>query len=293
MTIQAGIEQDVAYDSEGVRCAATLYLPAERSTTLPGVVLGHGLASVRTMSLPEWGRAFAAVGIGALAIDYRFLGDSGGEPRQRVDPFAQREDFRNALAFLAAHPAIDAGRLGLWGTSFAGGHVLHIAAFDRRVRAVVAQVPALGVWRYMRDEDREPLLEQLLADRVAGSTATLPITAPAGVRSVLGAEDLDWHRRTEAEHPTFHNEITLPSLAAVLEYDPAPYIESIAPTPLLMIVADRDRTTPPGVALDAFRRAGDPKSLLRLDATHYDPYDEPDVRRIAIEAACDFFRTRL
>jgi fermentation-respiration switch protein FrsA (DUF1100 family) len=294
-------EQAVAYHSEGVRCAATLYLPTEAATALPGVVLGHGLASVRTMSLPAWGRAFAAAGIAALAIDYRFLGESDGEPRQQVDPYAQREDFRNALSFLAAHPAIDAKRLGLWGTSFAGGHVLHVAAFDRRVKAVVAQVPALGVWRYLRaglsSHQRESLLADLVADRRARTPGAaperIPITAPDGQRSVLGSTDLAWHRHMEAEHPTFHNEITLPSLAAVIEYDPAPYIESIAPTPLLMIVAERDRTTPPEVAYEAFARAGEQETLLRLDATHYDLYDDPNIRRSAIDAARDFFRVQL
>jgi uncharacterized protein len=290
-------EQAVAYDSNGVRCAATLYLPSAGATGLPGVVLGHGLASVRTMSLPAWGRAFAAAGIAALAIDYRFLGESGGEPRQQVDPYAQREDFRNALSFLAAHPAVDAQRLGLWGTSFAGGHVLHVAAFDRRVKAVVAQVPALGVWRYLSTAQRESLLAELVADRAARTPGAAPeriaIAAPDGQRSVLGSTDLEWHRRMEAEHSTFHNEITLPSLAAVIEYDPAPYLESIAPTPLLMIVADRDRTTPPEVALEAFARAGEPKTLLRVDGTHYDLYDDPEIRRTAIDAAREFFRAQL
>jgi cephalosporin-C deacetylase-like acetyl esterase len=36
---------------------------------------------------------------------------------------------------------IDPERIGIWGTSFAGGHVLVVAATDRRVRAIVSQVP--------------------------------------------------------------------------------------------------------------------------------------------------------
>lgn len=34
----------------------------------------------------------------------------------------------------------------VWGTSYAGAHVLVVAATDRRVRAVVAQVPLTAGW---------------------------------------------------------------------------------------------------------------------------------------------------
>ncbi|MFQ6398699.1 hypothetical protein ACLMAJ_35335 [Nocardia sp. KC 131] len=42
---------------------------------------------------------------------------------------------------------MDASRIGLWGTSFAGAHVLQIAAADRRVRCVVSQVPMVSGFR--------------------------------------------------------------------------------------------------------------------------------------------------
>jgi len=35
-------------------------------------------------------------------------------------------------------------RIGIWGSSYSGAHVLVVAAIDRRVKAVVSQVPAFG-----------------------------------------------------------------------------------------------------------------------------------------------------
>ena len=35
-------------------------------------------------------------------------------------------------------------RIGVWGTSYAGGHVLVLGATDRRIRAVVSQVPTIS-----------------------------------------------------------------------------------------------------------------------------------------------------
>jgi cephalosporin-C deacetylase-like acetyl esterase len=80
-----------------------------------------------------------------LLFDYRHFGASGGEPRQRVSPHDQIEDYRIALTCLSLLPEVDADRLGVWGTSFSGGHVLHVGAYDPRVKVVVSQVGAMDV----------------------------------------------------------------------------------------------------------------------------------------------------
>ena len=43
--------------------------------------------------------------------------------------------------FAATLPGVDPGRLALWGFSLSGGHVLRVAATDRRVAAAIAQTP--------------------------------------------------------------------------------------------------------------------------------------------------------
>jgi hypothetical protein len=75
---------------------------------------------------------------------------------------------RNAITWLSEQPGIDPQRIALWGTSFAGGHVLRVASHDPRVAAAVAQVPAVGLWRYLRlagAEVRQEFLATALADR--------------------------------------------------------------------------------------------------------------------------------
>lgn len=287
---------EVWFDSEGVRCAGTLYRP-NVDRPVPAIVLSHGFASVRTMHLPDFAAAFTAAGFAVLTVDYRYLGDSGGEPRQQVLPHAQRDDLRNALTFLGEQPGVDADRLGLWGTSFAGGHALHIAAFDRRVRAVVSQVPGVGTWHYLTAElpaaDRDTLLRTVLAARLehaaTGTEPKIPITAPAGTDSVLGPDDHAWHVAAERAHATFRNEITLRSLDDIVGDDPAAFVASIAPTPLLMIVGAHDTTTPPRFARAVFERAGEPKRLVEFDGDHYDVYDDPTIHTTVATAAADFF----
>jgi uncharacterized protein len=56
----------------------------------------------------------------------------------------KNRDIHNVIDYLIAAPMVDPARLGLWGSSFGGGHVLYVAGTDARVKAVVSQVPGMG-----------------------------------------------------------------------------------------------------------------------------------------------------
>jgi hypothetical protein len=106
--------------------------------------------------------------------------------------------------------------------------------------------------------------------------------------AVLGPAGLDWHRRNEREHEEFRNWIAAHSLDRIVAYDPVAFAEDIAATPLLMILADADTTSPPGVAGQVYDGAGEPKQLVELSAGHYDVYDNPAARQVCIEATIKF-----
>ncbi len=129
MTIE---KRDVMFKSGETFAAAWLFLPdqARSGSRVPAVAMAHGFGAVKEMYLEPFARRFAAAGIAALVFDYRGFGASSGEPRQRVSPRDQMEDYRNALTWLSLQPEIDADRLGVWGTSFSGAHVIQVAAHD-------------------------------------------------------------------------------------------------------------------------------------------------------------------
>jgi len=79
-----------------------------------------------------------------LVHDHRNFGASDGAIRHDIDPWCQIADWRRAISFLESKPNVDPGRMGIWGTSYAGGHVLVLGATDRRIRAVVSQVPTIS-----------------------------------------------------------------------------------------------------------------------------------------------------
>jgi dienelactone hydrolase len=127
------VRQDVTFAGE---IAAWLWHP-EGATG--AVVLGHGLSAVRDQRLPAYAERFAAAGLAALVFDYRHFGASAGEPRQLLDINRQLEDWRSAFAYARGLEGIT--KVGLFGSSFGGGHVLSIAAEEPAVAAVVAQCP--------------------------------------------------------------------------------------------------------------------------------------------------------
>jgi len=144
--------QSVKFKSGGIACAGDLYLPPgfTQSRNYPGLVIGHGTAQTKK-SLIDQGEFFSRAGYLVLAIDYRSFGESEGEPRGQLFPLVQVEDFRNGVSFLRRTPGVDRERIGIWGTSNSGGTVIYAAAVDRRIKAVVAQVPFVDVLNTMLD----------------------------------------------------------------------------------------------------------------------------------------------
>ncbi len=131
---------DIQFDSNGVKCSAYLYRPTTEAAT-PMIVMAHGLGGTRRMRLTAFADRFVAEGYACLVFDYRYFGDSEGQPRQLLDIKSQLEDWKAAIAYARSLSNIDKNKIILWGSSFSGGHVLATAAQDANICAVVSQCP--------------------------------------------------------------------------------------------------------------------------------------------------------
>ena len=106
--------------------------------------MAHSYAGVKEHGIERFARAFAEAGFVVLVHDHRNFGASDGAERGDVDPWQQIADWRRAISFLESQPEVDAAQIGLWGTSYAGGHAIVLAATDRRLRAAVAQISTIS-----------------------------------------------------------------------------------------------------------------------------------------------------
>ncbi len=179
---------------------------------------------------------------------------------------------RAAISFARNLSFVDPDRIGLWGTSYSGGHALTVSALDRRVKCVVSQVPLVSGQRtfdaWVPEKSRPRFLERLAADRDARARGEPPGVTPAALPDTETAE---WAEAVDKDG-LYANEITVRSLDLLRGYEPMAFISRIAPTPLLMIVADQDTQTPVDWQREAFELAGEPKKLVTLSGRHYDPY---------------------
>ncbi len=259
-----------------------LYLPERSRGRVPGVVMAHGFTAVKEMYLDRYAEVFAAAGLGVLVFDHRNFGASDGEPRGEIDPWAQIRDYRHAISFARTLPELDPQRVGIWGTSYSGGHVLVVGALDRRVRCVVSQVPAISGYQASLRRIPAHQVPRLLAafvddreQRFRGAPPTMRPVLPRepGAPAVFGGEDAIAFFRTAAERaPSWRDEITLRSVEMAREYEPAVYISRISPTPLLMIAVTDDNLTGTDLTLEAYERALQPKHLVLIPGGHFVPY---------------------
>jgi dienelactone hydrolase len=150
--------------SEGTRMSAEVFAPeGPEGKRLPTIIMSHGWGGTAEHLRPT-AIAFAKAGYLVIAFDYRGWGKSDSrlilagtksrdkdgklvaevkEVREVVDPIDQTTDIMNAIHWAAGDKQCDPERIGLWGSSYSGGHVVYVAARDPRVKAFVSQVGAM------------------------------------------------------------------------------------------------------------------------------------------------------
>jgi uncharacterized protein len=291
---------DVEFPVEGdVTLRGWLFVP-DGAGPHPAISMAHGFAGVKEHGLDRFARLFADAGFVVLVHDHRGFGASDGSPRFDVDPWVQINDWRRAISFLEDHPAVDSDRIGVWGTSYAGGHAIVLGATDRRLRAVVAQVPTIsGYQQSLRrvPPDQVPALEAAFIDderrRYRGEPPATQavVSADPAVPAAYRSPDAVAFYNQPVPEGVWENTVTLRSTRAARMYEPGQWISRVSPTPLLLIVGLHDSITIADLALAAYERALQPKKLVTIDGDHFDPYLGRFAQ--ASSAACDWFTEHL
>jgi hypothetical protein len=301
-----GSRRDVEFAGwDGTLLRGWWYAP-ETSAPAPAVAMAHGFSAVKEMALDRYAEVFHEAGMGVLAYDNRNLGASDGEPRQEIDPWGQVRDYRCAIAWLAEQPDVDAGRIGIWGSSFSGGEVILLAACDERVRAAAANVPFAGLPGVDYGDSREryeAIRAWVLGEPGEGERPPDEVLGPVAVVEEEGCElpaylpqeeSREWFLRVGRQPgSTWRNRVTLRNaFAGDPPFDPGACIAHVAPTPLLLVVATEDRLADTEIALTAFERAGEPKQIEMISGHHFTPYAGAGFAQ-ASGAARDFFAKHL
>jgi uncharacterized protein len=298
--------EDIEFTAHGATLRGWFYPAEGAGGPSPCVVVQHGFSGVKEMWLDRIAEVFQSAGLAALVYDHPGFGASDaldGTPRLEVDPWQQVRCIQDAITYAQSRPEVDDDRIGLWGSSYGGGHALVVAATDRRVKAVVSQVPFVSGSQHFKEMvriDHWAGLDAAFAGerqaRLAGAEATmLPVVAtdPTAGAALPTPDAYEWCVGTADERaPSWENKISLLSMEYLRAYEPGAWVSLIAPTPLLMVVAPLDRLANGQLASAAFERALEPKKLALIPGGHFDPYAGPSFEP-ASQAARDWFTEHL
>jgi uncharacterized protein len=272
---------DIEFDAEGATLRGWLYR-LQAAGTAPVVVMAHGYNCLKEFYLDRYAAAIAAAGHAVLAYDHRNFGDSDGEPRQELDPWVQVRDYRNAITFAQTLEGIDPDRIGVWGSSYAGGHVLVVAAIDRRVGCVVSQVPTIsGYQQGLRRvaPDAVAALDAMFNDDLRAEARGEPprmqaiVSADRKTPAAYRGEDaIAFYLQPVSDEAHWENSVTLRSSRWARMYEPGAWVSRIGPKPLLMVLGTHDPLTLTDLGLEAYERAHEPKKLVMIPGEHFDPY---------------------
>jgi dipeptidyl aminopeptidase/acylaminoacyl peptidase len=289
------------FESRDVTCAGWLYRPVDAEEP-PIVVMAHGFGGERTWRLPAFAERFASVGLAVFLFDYRTFGASAGEPRNLIDPFGHRADWLAAIEHVRSMPDVDVDRLGLWGTSFSGGHVVEAAARVDDVSAVVAQVPFVDGPRTALNLVRQGGIEYLKTGLVAGLrdlgrtlTRRRPYYVPlvgapdefavlntpdalSGVEALI-PDDEDWDNRCPAR-------IAL----TIMAYRPLSRASEVD-APVFVAQATED-TIIPASTTDCLVRELDDVERVRYPVGHFDAY-RGEAFEVLVERETEFLERHL
>jgi len=276
--------------SEGVRLTAELYSPKSAAgKQLPTIIMSHGwggtAALLRTVAMD-----FAHAGYFVIAFDYRGWGASDSrviltapepakkegnkftaevmEIREVVDPLEQTQDIFNVIHWAIGEPQVDKNRIGLWGSSYSGGHVVYVAAHDPRVKCIVSQVGAM---------DSRP-------------TAQLASAGSAEDQYKLAYEEATKRARGEIGYPAPRARVIgnlqgAPIREKLLRYSPVDDAAMIKNCAMMFVVAEKEELFDNAKhAKVVFDRAREPKKYVVIQGiTHYGVYTTARVEATKLE----------
>ena len=292
------MKRAVEFYSEGFKLYGDVYTPEDLA---PGekraaVLLCHGYTGVKNLYLPDNAKSLNQAGYVAIAFDYKGWGDSEGS-RNRLAPYSRVMDVQAAMTFLGLQPEVDAGRIGLYGTSYGGATVAWVGAVDQRAKCIVSIVGIGhgGRWmsRVRRVDEWYDLLERSQADREKRATTGKSELVERREILLPDRQSAELAEAARRNNPAAVDTIPLEYVDDTVGFNPEWIVDKISPRPILFITTDNDRLVLPEESEQLYAHAKEPKKLVVLKGYgHYEVYEEPAFSEV-MAAALDWYQQYL
>ena len=275
-------ELEAAIGTAAGLLSGTLFLPStdamtQRGARHPSIVIVHGSGAVDRFgadgTLHPIISHFTASGYAVLSYDKPGVGDSAGDWLRQTFEDRAAETVA-ATRFLAAHPAVDSTRIGLWGISQGGwvGPLAAVLAPDEISFLIVVSASAMSPCAQFEHQLRTEMTRdgfddgQIAAALALSARRTAALSAGVPGAEILAAESEalraePWYRycRAEADELEF--------VRPIWQFDLSPSLRSLR-CPLLAIWGADDIHMPAQVCAAGFAAdlatAGHPDFRLQV-----------------------------
>ena len=296
-----GSKKDVKFPVRGTNISAWLFMPENRSGPVPCIVMGHGLGGTKDCGLDKYAARFQRAGFAVLAFDYRFFGESGGEPRQLVRIPYQLEDWAGAIEYARSLAEVDPGKVALWGSSLSGGHVIVMASRDHEVACVAAQCPGLdgratAKWAFERQGTWHVLHQVVHGQRdlvrswLRLSPHKVPLVGKPGTVALMATPDA-YETFGRIAPKDFINNACARIIIRGDKYRPVNHARNVR-CPVLLQICDHDNVTPPSAVQQTTDQLGQYAEVKHYPIGHFDIYLDANFEQ-AMTDQVEFFRKHL
>ncbi|OKL62097.1 hypothetical protein UA08_02971 [Talaromyces atroroseus] len=243
----------------------------------PAVIVNGAFNSPKEIfvaSVAEW---FGKNGVTALVYDARTLGQSDGLPRNDLDPQKIAEDNHDAVTFLQDGGWVDPDRIAIWGFFYSSGIALEAAAFDKRVKAVIAQ-GLMPDW-CLNPEDEPAIVARAVADRAnqlrGNPPEYIPLLNDKGEHLMYFKYLADmtpeqkhhlpaWVHGAKKTAPTFNDWMTIQSFYRHAKWKPMNLFAAVSPTPVMILTPEDDEIVPPAFQRSIFDSLQSPRKKYEI-----------------------------
>ncbi|KAJ8514921.1 hypothetical protein ONZ45_g7611 [Pleurotus djamor] len=264
----------------GIALDTWLYTPAG-SGPFPLVIAGHGMTVIKEAGLAVFGERWATdAGYASLIFDYRYFGDSDGEPRNFVSIAQQLEDYKSVLNYARERPeTFRNDKIVVMGSALSGLSVAQLLLEDTGLAGGMAHSPTLDGYAVLNSMPFNPrLVFWALLDTIKGKLGLSPIFVKAvgapGEFAVLNTpSSLPGFNTMFAQGKTAFgdtpNIINASFCLELMGSRPGIHLKD-AHAPVLFVVAQDDDMLPVEIARSIAEAAPETVTLVEVPGGHFD-----------------------
>ncbi len=210
--------ESLTFTVNGMKLSGWFY-KADGKGARPCLIMSHGFGGTKDMALEKYALKYVESGCSVLLYDYRYFGESEGEPRQIYSALYQIEDLEGAIKYARSRTDVDANKIILWGTSAGANYGIIVASRDQSIAGIIAQCGSFDhkedSKRYLEQEGIGFFMKLMMhgqrdkgRSRFGLSPHTFPAYGKPGTTAMLTSpEALEGMARLAKDSTTFRNEM--------------------------------------------------------------------------------------